>query len=63
LFRTSFSVAAFAANPQLEVKTSQGTMHRAVPGQGARRSVENFLQYAKDGFYNGTIFHRVIPAS
>ena len=24
-------------------------------------SVENFVQYATDGFYNGTIFHRVIP--
>ncbi len=23
--------------------------------------MENFLQYAKDGFYNGTVFHRVIP--
>jgi cyclophilin family peptidyl-prolyl cis-trans isomerase len=27
----------------------------------APKSVENFLQYAKDGFYNGTVFHRVIP--
>ena len=27
----------------------------------APKSVENFLQYAKDDFYNGTVFHRVIP--
>jgi cyclophilin family peptidyl-prolyl cis-trans isomerase len=27
----------------------------------APKSVENFLQYAKDGFFNGTVFHRVIP--
>ena len=27
----------------------------------APKSVDNFLQYVKDGFYDGTIFHRVIP--
>jgi cyclophilin family peptidyl-prolyl cis-trans isomerase len=26
----------------------------------APKTVENFLQYVKDGFYNGTLFHRVI---
>jgi cyclophilin family peptidyl-prolyl cis-trans isomerase len=27
----------------------------------APKTVENFLQYVKDGFYDGTLFHRVIP--
>ena len=56
-----FSVAAHAANPQLEVKTSQGTLLIELYQDKAPKSVENFLQYAKDGFFNGTIFHRVIP--
>lgn len=55
------SFAAFAANPQLEVKTSLGTISIELYQDKAPKSVENFLQYAKDGFYNGTVFHRVIP--
>jgi peptidyl-prolyl cis-trans isomerase A (cyclophilin A) len=55
------SVAAFAANPQLEVKTSLGTISIELYQDKAPKSVENFLQYAKDDFYNGTVFHRVIP--
>jgi len=56
-----FSIAAHAANPQLEVKTSQGTVTIELYQDKAPKTVENFLQYAKDGFFNGTIFHRVIP--
>ena len=55
------SIAAHAANPQLEVKTSQGTLLIELYQDKAPKSVENFLQYAKDGFFNGTVFHRVIP--
>ena len=29
--------------------------------ENAPKTVENFVQYVKDGFYDGTIFHRVIP--
>ena len=49
-----------AANPQVELKTSQGTIVIELAADKAPRTVENFLQYARDGFYNGTIFHRVI---
>lgn len=56
-----FSISAFAANPQLEVKTSQGTIIIELYQDKAPKSVENFLQYAKDDFFNGTVFHRVIP--
>ena len=55
------SIAAFAANPQLEVKTSLGTISIELYEDKAPKSVENFLQYAKDDFFNGTVFHRVIP--
>ena len=51
---------AFAANPTVEMKTSQGTVVIELYADKAPKSVANFLQYAKDGFYNGTVFHRVI---
>ena len=56
-----FGIATHAANPQLELKTSQGTLIIELYQDKAQKTVENFLQYAKDGFFNGTIFHRVIP--
>jgi len=61
IFAMIFSVVAHAGNPQLELKTAQGTVVIELYPDKAPKSVENFLQYAKDGFFNGTIFHRVIP--
>jgi len=55
-----FSITAYAANPQVELKTSQGALIIELYQEKAPKSVENFLQYARDGFYNGTVFHRVI---
>ena len=55
------SVAACAANPQFEMKTSQGMLVIELYQDKAPKSAENFVQYAKDGFFNGTVFHRVIP--
>ncbi|MBI5921506.1 MAG: peptidyl-prolyl cis-trans isomerase [Betaproteobacteria bacterium] len=54
------NLAAFAANPTLEMKTSQGTLIIELYADKAPKSAANFLQYVKDGFYNGTVFHRVI---
>ncbi|SMB28949.1 peptidyl-prolyl cis-trans isomerase precursor (PPIase) (Rotamase) [Sterolibacterium denitrificans] len=54
----NFSV--HAANPQVEMKTSMGTISIELYADKAPKSVANFLQYVKDGFYDGTIFHRVI---
>lgn len=59
-FTLLFSFAAHAANPQVEMKTSQGTLLIELYQDKAPKSVANFLQYVKDGFYKGTIFHRVI---
>ena len=53
------STAALAA-PTLEMKTSQGTIVIELDSEKAPKTVQNFLQYAKDGFYNGTVFHRVM---
>ena len=54
------SLSAAAANPVVEMKTSQGTILIELNPAKAPKSVDNFLQYAKSGFYNGTLFHRVI---
>lgn len=51
---------AAAADPQVDIKTSQGTIRLELYPAKAPLSVENFLQYVKDGHYNGTVFHRVI---
>ena len=57
--------SAFAAegakNPTLLLETSLGTVKVELFQKEAPISVKNFLDYAKSGFYNGTIFHRVIP--
>jgi peptidyl-prolyl cis-trans isomerase A (cyclophilin A)/peptidyl-prolyl cis-trans isomerase B (cyclophilin B) len=42
------------------VKTSMGDITIELYADKAPKSVENFLTYAKSGFYDGTIFHRVI---
>jgi len=47
-------------HPKVIIKTSVGDITLELDRKRAPVTVENFLQYAKDGFYNGTIFHRVI---
>ena len=51
---------AAAQNPQVELKTSQGSIVIELYADKAPKTVANFLQYVKDGFYGGTVFHRVI---
>jgi peptidyl-prolyl cis-trans isomerase A (cyclophilin A) len=50
-----------AADPQVELKTSAGDIRIELYPAKAPKTVENFLRYVRDGHYNGTIFHRVIP--
>jgi cyclophilin family peptidyl-prolyl cis-trans isomerase len=57
----SLAAAAWAADPQVELKTSMGSITLELYADKAPKTVENFLQYVKDGHYKGTIFHRVIP--
>lgn len=47
-------------NPVVTLRTSKGDIRIELYPQQAPATVENFLQYARDGFYAGTIFHRVI---
>jgi peptidyl-prolyl cis-trans isomerase A (cyclophilin A) len=51
---------ALAADPQVDIKTNVGTIRIELYPAKAPKTVENFLQYVKDGHYNGTLFHRVI---
>ena len=54
-------LTAAAANPQVELRTSMGAIVLELNADKAPATVQNFLQYVKDGHYNGTVFHRVIP--
>ena len=48
-------------NPRVTFETTKGSFTVELYSDKAPATVANFLQYAKDGFYEGTIFHRVIP--
>jgi cyclophilin family peptidyl-prolyl cis-trans isomerase len=43
------------------MQTNQGTIELQLFDEEAPKTVENFKKLARDGFYNGVIFHRVIP--
>lgn len=52
--------SVWAAGPRVKMETSMGVIELELAPHRAPRTVENFLQYVNDGFYDGTIFHRVI---
>jgi cyclophilin family peptidyl-prolyl cis-trans isomerase len=52
--------AIAAESPHVLLKTSMGEIVLELYPEKAPKSVENFLQYVKNGHYKGTIFHRVI---
>jgi peptidyl-prolyl cis-trans isomerase A (cyclophilin A)/peptidyl-prolyl cis-trans isomerase B (cyclophilin B) len=51
---------AIGADPQVDLRTSVGTIRLELYPAKAPKTVENFLQYVREGHYNGTVFHRVI---
>ncbi|SEL40352.1 peptidyl-prolyl cis-trans isomerase B (cyclophilin B) [Ectothiorhodospira marina] len=54
-------VMAETDNPKVQIETTKGTLVLELYADKAPETVENFLTYVRDGFYDGTIFHRVIP--
>lgn len=54
------SQPAMAANPLITVETNRGNFVIELYPEKAPKTVENFMQYVKAGFYKDTIFHRVI---
>jgi peptidyl-prolyl cis-trans isomerase B (cyclophilin B) len=49
-------------NPTVRIETTHGTITIELFKDKAPITVRNFLSYVKDGFYDGTIFHRVIKS-
>ncbi len=49
------------ANPRVQIETSKGTITVELFAGNAPQSTANFLDYVKAGYYDGTVFHRVIP--
>jgi len=65
LFAISAAALALTAahaqdKPRVEMKTSLGVIVIELEPAAAPKSVANFLEYVKSGFYEGTVFHRVI---
>lgn len=48
-------------NPIVTIQTNEGAIQIELYPQIAPNTVNNFISLVKKGFYNGTIFHRVIP--
>lgn len=59
-----FSLSSFANQPagvRVLLQTNAGDITLQLNEKAAPKTVANFLQYVQDGFYNNTLFHRVIP--
>ncbi len=54
------ATGVLAANPSVEMQTNQGKIVIELYQDKAPKTVENFIAYAKEGFYANTVFHRVI---
>ncbi len=61
IFSSSVALAQQdAKNPEVTIHTNHGDIRLELYAKESPISVENFLQYTNDGFYEGTIFHRII---
>ena len=56
----AFAAAAPASAQKVKLDTTAGAIVVELDAAKAPRTVENFLQYVKDGHYTNTVFHRVI---
>jgi cyclophilin family peptidyl-prolyl cis-trans isomerase len=52
--------ASSGSSPRVALETSKGTIVLELASDKAPGTVENFLAYVRDGFFDGTVFHRVI---
>ncbi|WP_428356528.1 peptidylprolyl isomerase [Methyloprofundus sp.] len=50
----------FASNPLIDIQTSEGLVTVELAADKAPLTTENFLSYVEGGFYNNTLFHRVV---
>ncbi len=61
LLGAAMAAPAAAANPRVRFETSKGAFVVELEQPKAPVTVGNFLEYVRSGFFDGTIFHRVIP--
>lgn len=54
------SLSVWAQNPMVRLQTNMGDIVLELEKDKAPETVNNFLRYVKEGFYSGTVFHRVI---
>jgi cyclophilin family peptidyl-prolyl cis-trans isomerase len=57
----AMSSANATSNPRVQLETSMGNIVLELDAEKAPKTVENFVQYVKEGHYDGVVFHRVIP--
>ena len=58
---TAIAADKVPAHPYVEIETSEGRIILELDGRQAPITVAHFLKLVDSGFYDGTIFHRVIP--
>lgn len=56
----AFSAHAQSTDPKVQIQTTMGAIIVELDAKAAPKTVANFLDYVRSGFYDGTIFHRVI---
>jgi cyclophilin family peptidyl-prolyl cis-trans isomerase len=56
----AMSSASAATDPRVQLETSMGNIVLELEADKAPKTVENFVQYVRDGHYDGVVFHRVI---
>lgn len=61
MFACAGSGWAMAGNPKVKLETSLGVIVVELDKEKAPISTENFLSYTREKFYDGTVFHRVMP--
>ena len=61
LFAMTVSASASAENPRVALSTTMGDMTIELFAAEAPETVSNFLALVDDGFYEGLVFHRVVP--
>ena len=57
---TTEGTKSMSTNPRVKLHTNQGDIVITLDAAKAPKTVANFLTYTNEGFYNGTVFHRVI---
>ncbi len=59
--KSTNTTGATMSNPIIKMETSKGTITLELDAKNAPLSTASFVSYVEDGFYDGIIFHRVIP--